>query len=102
MKKQQVTIQKPALGAAALSFAKEAPKSPAEAVLSIGEGMDAHKLKKTAVKPARKTSGGLVPDGDIRLTANIKKEHHKRLKIAAIERGLTVGELIEQMVENLK
>ncbi len=102
MKKQQVAIQKPALGAAALSFAKEAPKSLAEAVLSAGKGVDTTKPKKTAVKPASKTGGGLVPDGDIRLTANISKDHHRRLKIAAIERGLTVGELIEQMVENLK
>lgn len=101
MKKQQVAIQKPVFGEA-LDFAKEAPKTPATAILPASKGADTSKPKKTAVKPASKSSGGLVPDGDIRLTANIKKEHHKRLKIAAIERGLTVGELIEQMVDSLK
>lgn len=102
MKKQQVAIQKPNIGAAALNFAKEAPKSSPEAVLSVAKGSDTPQRKKMPVKPSSKANSGLVPEGDIRLTANISKEHHKALKIAAIERGLTVGELIEQMVENLK
>lgn len=40
-----------------------------------------------------------APEGDKRLTINIKQELHKKLKIAAIEKGITVGEIIEQLVE---
>lgn len=41
-----------------------------------------------------------APKGDKRLTINIKQELHKKLKIAAIEGGITVGEIVEQLVED--
>ena len=46
-----------------------------------------------------KYKSGLVPSGDVRLTSNISEEHHLRLKIAAAKRKVTIGELIEQMVD---
>ncbi len=60
---------------------------------------------KTAAKtPARKTPkskavSGLVPEGDVRLTANIRQDLHLRLKIAAAHRRTTIGEIIEELVE---
>ncbi len=59
---------------------------------------------------AEKTSGGtaaagniksgLVPQGDVRLTANIRGDLHLKLKIRAAQERTTVGELIEQWVES--
>ena len=47
---------------------------------------------------AKKTRVFYAPDGDKRLTINIKKELHKRLKIAAVDNNTTAGELIESMI----
>lgn len=44
---------------------------------------------------------GKVPQGDVRLTANIRKDLHMKLKIAAVMRSTTIGALIEEMVESL-
>ncbi|MDR5801601.1 hypothetical protein [Caballeronia sp. LZ001] len=48
----------------------------------------------TTVPASRST-----PDGDVRLTANIRRDLHIRLKIAAAEQRTTIGELIERFVE---
>ena len=56
------------------------------------------KGKKVRQKPSRGLSG-LVPEGDVRLTANIREDLHLKLKIAAARQRTTIGELIEQMVE---
>ena len=50
--------------------------------------------------PAKsKPASGLVPAGDVRLTANIREDLHLKLKIAAAHRRTTIGELIEELVE---
>lgn len=41
---------------------------------------------------------GLVPPDDVRLTANIRKDLHLKLKIAAAESRTTIGEIIEALV----
>ena len=46
-----------------------------------------------------KPMSGLIPDGDVRLTANIRQNLHLRLKIEAAHRRTTVGELIEEMID---
>lgn len=46
-----------------------------------------------------KPASGLVPAGDVRLTANIREDLHLKLKIAAAHRRTTIGELIEELVE---
>jgi len=50
--------------------------------------------------PAVKKVSGLVPDGDVRLTANIRQDLHLRLKIASAHRRTTIGEIIEELIEN--
>lgn len=50
-------------------------------------------------KPAVKAVSGLVPEGDVRLTANIRQDLHLKLKIAAAYRRTTIGEMIEEMIE---
>lgn len=54
------------------------------------------------VIPAQKKAAvsGLVPAGDVRLTANIREDLHLLLKITAAKRRTTIGELIEELVEN--
>jgi len=44
---------------------------------------------------------GLLPQDDVRLTANINKDLHLKLKIRAAQERTTVGELIEQWIESL-
>lgn len=46
-----------------------------------------------------KNRSGLVPEGDVRLTANIREDLHLRLKIAAAKKRTTIGEIIEDLVE---
>ena len=58
--------------------------------------------KKTARRKAarKKTAApsGRVPDGDVRLTANIRQDLHLRLKIEAATRRITIGELVEELI----
>lgn len=49
---------------------------------------------------AAKTVPGPVPEGDVRLTANIREDLHLKLKIVAATRRTTIGELIEELVEH--
>lgn len=51
-------------------------------------------------KPVAKS--GLVPEGDVRLTANIRGDLHQRLRIKAVQERTTVGELIERWIEGWK
>ncbi|QXE85591.1 hypothetical protein KP003_14520 [Geomonas nitrogeniifigens] len=50
-------------------------------------------------KGAVKAVSGLVPEGDVRLTANIRQDLHLKLKIASAYRRVTIGEIIEELVE---
>lgn len=55
---------------------------------------------KRAVKAATvKAVSGLVPEGDVRLTANIRQDLHLKLKIAAAHRRTTIGEMIEELID---
>jgi len=57
-------------------------------------------------KPARKKSAGRsgqVPDGKVGLHANIRDDLHLRLKIEAAKRRITIGDLLEELIQkNLK
>lgn len=52
--------------------------------------------------PPTGQKSGLVPEGDVRLTANIRADLHLKLKIRAAQERTTVGELIEQWVMGWK
>ena len=58
--------------------------------------------KKVAVSAgigSEKSSSGQVPEGDVRLTANIREDLHLKLKIMAARRRTTIGELLEELVD---
>ena len=82
------TLKKPTLTTAAVqAFAEGASAGAARG-----------KVADKVAAPAGQKSG-LVPEGDVRLTANIRGDLHLKLKIRAAQERTTVGELIEQWVE---
>ena len=49
---------------------------------------------------AKKTKKkGNVPEGDVRLAVNINKKLHKKLKLAAVMRETTIGDLVEDLIK---
>ena len=55
--------------------------------------------KRKSVRKKAKTRSRQPPSGDKRLTINIRSDVHKKLKIAAVERETTVGEIVEKLVK---
>ena len=41
-----------------------------------------------------------APDGDKRLTLNIKRELHLKLRMASVMAGITMGELVEKFIKD--
>ncbi len=64
------------------------------------EDLNKNKSKKTARKAPEAAKSGPVPVGDVRLTVNIRKDLHLKLKIRAARRRTTIGELIEKWVSS--
>ena len=77
-----------------------------DAVLAFAEGAQAAKkatargtgLSNSENAPKGQKSG-LLPPGDVRLTANIREDPHLKLKIKAAQERTTIGELIESWIE---
>lgn len=88
--KQKVGISKPNLAAQAIQFASGG-------TISSSVGADKGNTVKVAQKGLKQVSG-LVPDGDARLTANINKDLHLKLKIKAAEQRTTIGEILENLL----
>lgn len=97
-KKQEVSILKPTMGAAALNFADGSQQEATGRTSGGSEGSSTTKAPKRAKKPSKQVSG-LVPEGDVRLTANISEEHHIKLKVTAATQRTTIGDLIEQLID---
>lgn len=91
-----MAITKPQLDIAqALTFATESIKTE-----KVGKHKGRGKIiALTASKTASNTRIFFAPEGDKRLTINLNAHLHKKLKIAAIEQGITAGEIIEQLIE---
>ncbi len=94
-KKAKVSILKPTIGAAALSFAENSQQKPNEALQGVKTSQPVQ-VKGLPKKTAQKASNR-IPEGDVRLVVNIKQEIHKKLKLAAINNDTTVGELVEHL-----
>lgn len=106
--KQAATISKPIpldqRLKQASTFAEKGATEAARAIKTESARGKARQEDKTAPEAAKSKSGQVPPD-DVRLTANIKRHLHKRLKDAAAQRQyemgrqFTIGELIEELVE---
>ena len=73
-------------------------KPTLSAVHAFAEG----KGKGTRARPPIGQRSGLVPEGDVRLTCNVRGDLHLKLKIRAATERTTIGELIERWVETWK
>ncbi|HJV33938.1 hypothetical protein [Geomonas sp.] len=82
--------------------AEAAPAKAASAQVKKAAGQPAvpvkKRLKSAQVEEGKKISG-LVPAGDVRLTANIREDLHLKLKIASACRRTTIGEILEELIE---
>ena len=52
-----------------------------------------------AKKTEKQGKSGQVPEGDVRLVANIRKDIHKRLKHAVVEKETTIGDYLENLLD---
>lgn len=89
MNTKRSTVRKPVLdGDLALAFAedKDVPLPKAD------------KPGRPASKPDESRSGK-IPDGDVRLTVNVRQDLHLRLKVEAAHRRTTIGEILEELIE---
>ena len=84
------------------------PKVTAEDALRFAIGSDPSKSdriigkpKKTAYKATQEaeSKSGLVPEGDVRLTANMRGDLHMKLKMKAVQDRTTIGDLLEALVD---
>ncbi|WP_136516136.1 hypothetical protein [Geomonas edaphica] len=95
--------------APAMQAAQPAPKAPQESPASTvreapiksrpRKGAAPGRKKAPLSKAAPKGVSGLVPEGDVRLTANIRQDLHLKLKIASAYRRTTIGEILEELIE---
>jgi len=82
---------------------QEAIKFASESIESEKSCRDKDKgnyLAKTALIRSHVQKISFAPEGDRRLTINIKEDLHRKLKIMAIDNETTVGEIIERLVLN--
>jgi hypothetical protein len=84
-------LKKPTLGReAVLGFAEGTARSPSA------------RVKSSASNAPKGEKSGLIPEGDVRLTANVRADLHMKLKMRAVQERTTVGELIEQWIAGWK
>jgi hypothetical protein len=60
---------------------------------------DTQKAMVFAEAAKAKSVSGQIPEGDVRMTANVRADLHLRLKIRAARDRTTIGEIIEQLIE---
>ena len=58
--------------------------------------------RSSAASASKGEKSGLIPEGDVRLTANVRADLHMKLKMRAVQERTTVGELIEAWIEGWK
>ena len=78
------------------------PVLDAEKALQFATGAKGDRPPTKRGKAPQKASGGLsglIPEGDVRISANIREDLHLRLKIEAARRRTTIGEIIEEWIE---
>ena len=86
------TLKKPTLST-------DAVRAFAEGATSVQTGAGKGASAAHSETPPVGQKSGLVPEGDVRVTANIRADLHLALKIRAAQERTTVGELIEQWIE---
>lgn len=90
------TFKKPTLASKA---AQAFVTGGAEADSGHAKGYSGGKAEIASDRVSGAQKSGQIPEGDVRLTANIRADLHLKLKIRAAQERTTVGELIEQWIE---
>jgi hypothetical protein len=91
MARNVTPLKKPTLGRdAVLGFAEATSRSPAT------------RTRSSAATAPQGEKSGLIPEGDVRLTANVRGDLHMALKMRAVQERTTVGELIEAWIASWK
>jgi len=96
MTKRTIAMQKPILKPAARSTVLDFAEGRQGAPLPVSGSRG----RSSATDAPKGLKSGLIPEGDARLTANIRGDLHMRLKMRAVQERTTIGELIEQWVES--
>lgn len=85
------------------------PTLTREAVLGFAEGAQQPQQPVAGLRGRARSENapvgqksGLIPQGDVRLTANIREDLHTKLKVRVAQERTTVGELIEAWIESWK
>ena len=76
------------------AFKKPAP--PSAAVLRFAQGRQERRLK-SAADLSRPSN--FPPAGSVRLTINLRKDLHLRLKVASARQSETIGLILETLIE---
>ena len=79
--------------------AQPKPAAKAARPAALNRAGSGTKTPPRTAHPPQKGVSGLVPEGDVRLTANIRQDLHLKLKIASAYRRTTIGEIIEELIE---
>jgi hypothetical protein len=96
--KRPAQLSKPTLQTdAARAFATGAQQPPK--AVSREEPRHSHRTAPETAAAVDKSVSGQVPEGDVRLTANIRKDLHMKLKMQAVMKETTIGELLEALID---
>jgi len=96
--KKKASLKKPTLPENRLQEFIEGPSRGPQLDKKEQEGQGKGQVEKS-VPDALQGGSGNVPEGDFRLSANIGQELHRKLKIAAARQRTTIGELLEQLIQ---
>jgi len=96
VKAKPTKYSKPTLSTAdVLSFAE----ARTAAATSTREATVTRKAKSQAEAAKASDKSRFPPEGDTRLTINIRVNLHRKLKHAAVDQGTTVGALLAELIE---
>lgn len=96
--KQAAVTKKPTIAATDTDMALKFAAQEAPQAIKNKPARDRAGTKSRAA-PAASSRVFFAPDGDRRLTINLRQDLHKKLRHAAVERDTTIGEIIEKLVE---
>ncbi len=96
--KKKTTLKKPTLSTEDVLAFAERPSEAPQGDKTVKVGIRLGRGKKNPPDSPKSVSGH-IPEGDIRLSSNIKRGIHYRLKLAAVKERITIGQMIERLVE---
>ena len=75
-------------------------KAPTVKKPQLSKGAAAKAVQFGRGKPT--SLSGQIPAGDKRITANIRADLHRKLKLASVNRETTIGEILEELIDAME